>query len=197
MPPLTDAARKPTRAMAAAAREGRKLRAAFGRGGTAVGVARARDLQNRGTLSEDTIIRRHAYFRRHAGDAQAPGWESETDPSAGWIAWLLWGGDAGRDWARVRRDKIKAPKRRSLRLRRGIVTRAASRSKSPTRAQAQRLYRAALRSSEAAMARAWSRALTSQRDRIIARLADKDAARGIQARMLPLDGFEGKVPHFP
>lgn len=188
MPTLTDAERKPTRAMAAAARKGLRLRAEFGRGGTAVGVARARDLQNRVTLSEDTIIRMHSYFRRHAVDAQAPGWKSETDPSAGWIAWLLWGGDAGRDWAKARRDKIKAPKkRRSLRLRRVVVTRAARRSKSPTRAQAQRLYRAALRSSEAAMARAWSRALTSQRDRIIARLADKDAARGIQARMLPLD----------
>lgn len=187
MPKLTDAERRPTRAMAAAARKGLRLRAEFGRGGTAVGVARARDLQNRVTLSESTILRMHSYFARHAVDAQAPGWESETDPSAGWIAWLLWGGDAGRDWAKVRRDKIKAPKRRALRLRRGIVTRAARRPKSPTRAQAQRLFRGALRSSEAVMARAWSSALTRQRDRVIARLADKDAARGIQARMLPLD----------
>ena len=186
MPRLTDAERKPTRAMAAAARKGLRLRAEHGRGGTAVGVARARDLQNRVTLSEDTILRMHSYFARHAVDAQAPGWESETDPSAGWIAWLLWGGDAGRDWARVRRDKIKAPKRRTLRLRRGIVTRAARRSRSPSARQAQRLFRSALRSSEAVMARAWSKALTAQRDRIIARLADLDAARGVQSRMLPL-----------
>lgn len=188
MPKLTEAERKPTRAMAAAARKGLRLRAEFGRGGTAVGVARARDLQNRVTLSESTILRMHSYFARHAVDAQAPGWESETDPSAGWIAWLLWGGDAGRDWAKVRRDKIKAPKRKVLRLRRGaLVTRAARRSKSPSRAQAQRLFRGALRSSEAVMARVWSSALTRQRDRVIARLTALDAARGVQSRMLPLD----------
>lgn len=188
MPTLTEAERKPTRAMAAAARKGLKLRAEFGRGGTAVGVARARDISNRRNLSEDTIVEMHGFFRRHAVDAQAPGWESETDPSAGWIAWLLWGGDAGRDWAKVRRDKIKAPKRRALRLRQGVlVTRAARRSKSPSRTQAQRLFRGALRSSEAVMARAWSSALTRQRDRIIARLTTLDAARGVQSRMLPLD----------
>ena len=187
MPKLTEAERKPTRAMAAAARKGLKLRAEFGRGGTEIGVARARDISNRRNLSEDTIVEMHGFFRRHAVDAQAPGWESETNPSAGWIAWLLWGGDAGRDWAKTRRDKIKAPKRRSLRLRRGIVTRAARRPKSPTRAQAQRLFRGALRSSEAVMARAWSSALTRQRDRVIARLTALDAARGVQSRMLPLD----------
>lgn len=188
MPTLTEAERKPTRAMAAAARKGLKLRAEFGRGGTAVGVARARDISNRRNLSEDTIVEMHGFFRRHAVDAQATGWESETDPSAGWIAWLLWGGDAGRDWAKVRRDKIKAPKRRALRLRQGVlVTRAARRSKSPSRTQAQRLFRGALRSSEAVMARAWSSALTRQRDRIIARLTTLDAARGVQSRMLPLD----------
>lgn len=188
MPTLTEAERKPTRAMAAAARKGLRLRAEFGRGGTAVGVARARDLQNRVTLSESTILRMHSYFARHAVDAQAPGWESETDPSAGWIAWLLWGGDAGRDWAKARRDKIKAPKRKALRLRRGaLVIRAARRSKSPSRTQAQRLFRGALRSSEAVMARAWSTALARQRDRVIARLTALDAARGVQSRMLPLD----------
>lgn len=187
MPRLTDAERKPTRAMAAAAGKGLKLRAEFGRGGTAVGVARARDLSRRATLSESTILRMHSYFARHAVDAQAPGWESESDPSAGWIAWLLWGGDAGRTWAKARRDKLKAPKRRTLSLRRGPVTRAAARPRSPTAAQAARLYRAALRSAEMSMARVWSSALTRQRDRVIARLAALDAARGVQSRMLPID----------
>lgn len=185
MPRLTDAERKPTRAMAAAARRGLRLRAEHGRGGTAVGVARARDLQNRVTLSESTILRMHSYFARHAVDAQAPGWGSESDPSAGWIAWLLWGGDAGRAWAKARRDKIKAPKRRAL-ARPDLVTRAKRRTKSPTAAQAERLFRRALRSSEAVMARAWSRALTAQRDRVIERLGDLDAARGVQSRMLPI-----------
>jgi hypothetical protein len=39
------------------------------------------------------------YFARHASDRSAAGWGSRSNPSAGWIAWLLWGGDAGRAWA--------------------------------------------------------------------------------------------------
>jgi hypothetical protein len=39
------------------------------------------------------------YFARHASDRSAAGWGSRSNPSAGWIAWLLWGGDPGRAWA--------------------------------------------------------------------------------------------------
>ena len=54
---------------------------------------RARDLANGRNVSPRTIKRMVSYFARHAGDRTAPGWKSRTDPSAGWIAWLLWGGD--------------------------------------------------------------------------------------------------------
>jgi len=89
----------PPEAVQAAAALGLRLREEFGRGGTAIGVARARDLSNGRAVSLETIARMVSYFARHAVDAEAPGWEDREDPSAGWVAWLLWGGDPGRAWA--------------------------------------------------------------------------------------------------
>jgi len=88
----------PTKEMAAAADRGLRLRGEFNRGGTEVGVARATQLKNREVLSPDTVRRMSSYFARHAVDKR-PGWDDPSDPSAGFIAWLLWGGDAGRDWS--------------------------------------------------------------------------------------------------
>jgi hypothetical protein len=101
----------PPDAAVAAAQKGLDLRRAFKRGGTSVGVARARDLSNRRNLSPDTIRRMSAYFARHEVDKRAGGFGDDDDPSAGYIAWLLWGGDAGRDWAddiKAQMDKIDA-----------------------------------------------------------------------------------------
>ena len=92
---------RPPATVAAAARRGLALRAEFGRGGTVVGVARARDLGNRRTLSLDTVRRMASFLARHAVDLDAPAAKpGHPDyPSPGRIAWLLWGGDAGRVWA--------------------------------------------------------------------------------------------------
>lgn len=92
---------KPTEAMAEAARRGLRLREEFGRGGTEVGVARAHQLADRREVSEADVKSMHSYFARHAVDKQTKThqWDSDTDPSAGFIAWLLWGGDAGKEWA--------------------------------------------------------------------------------------------------
>ncbi len=91
--------------MAAAAARGLTLRAKFGRGGTHVGVARAGQLSRREALSPKDIRTISAYFARHEVDKQAKTkvWGDESDPSAGYIAWLLWGGDVGREWV----DRIK------------------------------------------------------------------------------------------
>ena len=91
----------PTAEIAAQARKGLEWRDEYNRGGTEVGVARARDLSNRRPLSEETVRRMKAYFDRHEVDKQGTGWSegSEGFPSAGRIAWLLWGGDPGRSWA--------------------------------------------------------------------------------------------------
>jgi len=75
------------------ARRGLELRREHGRGGTEVGVARARDLSN-GRVSGDTIGRMRSFFARHAVDAE----HRDDETSAANIAWLLWGGDSGRRW---------------------------------------------------------------------------------------------------
>lgn len=92
---------RPTLKMAAAAKRGLKLREKFGRGGTDVGVHRARQLIDRKELDESDVKSMHSYFARHAvdKDTHTHTWGSEEDPSAGFIAWLLWGGDAGKTWA--------------------------------------------------------------------------------------------------
>lgn len=91
----------PTKEMAAEAELGLKWREQYKRGGTEVGVARARDISNLRNLSLDTVTRMNSYFARHEVDKQAEGWNVGEDgyPSAGRIAWQLWGGDPGRDWA--------------------------------------------------------------------------------------------------
>ncbi len=92
---------KPTSEMAAEAERGLAWRREFNRGGTEVGVARARDISNRANLSADTVKRMVSYFARHEVDKQGQGWSPGEDgyPSAGRIAWALWGGDPGRAWA--------------------------------------------------------------------------------------------------
>lgn len=97
---------KPPETVQRAALRGLELRREFKRGGTEIGVARARDLSGGRNVSDATIQRMVSYFARHEVDKKAEGWGSESDPSAGWIAWLLWGGDAGRRWAESQAAKL-------------------------------------------------------------------------------------------
>jgi HK97 family phage major capsid protein/HK97 family phage prohead protease len=91
---------KPNEAMAENARKGLEWREEYGRGGTEVGVARARDLSNRRELSIDTVRRMYSYFARHEVDKQAEGFFQGEDgfPSAGRIAYELWGGEESKSW---------------------------------------------------------------------------------------------------
>ena len=91
----------PTGAMKDEAQRGLDWRQEFNRGGTEIGVARARDIINGRDLSLDTVKRMRSYFARHEIDKQGQGWSPGEDgyPSAGRIAWALWGGDPGRSWA--------------------------------------------------------------------------------------------------
>lgn len=91
----------PTQAMAEEAQRGLDWREEYGRGGTEVGVARARDISNRINLSDETIGRMVSFFARHEVDKEAEGFRQGEDgyPSAGRIAWALWGGDPGKSWA--------------------------------------------------------------------------------------------------
>ena len=83
------------------AQRGLDWRAEYGRGGTEVGVARARDIARGANLSPETVRRMNSYFARHEVDKQGEGWSPGEDgyPSAGRIAWALWGGDPGAAWA--------------------------------------------------------------------------------------------------
>jgi len=89
----------PPQGVREAARRGLEVRASkppSQRGGTEVGVARARDLANGRTVSPDTARRMKAYFDRHEVDQQGETWDEQ---GKGWQAWQLWGGDPGRSWS--------------------------------------------------------------------------------------------------
>ena len=98
---LQDIDTKPTKGMIAEAKKGLAWRKEHKRGGTMVAVARARSIINGQNLSLDTIKRMHSFFARHESDKTGKGFEigEEGFPSAGRIAWALWGGDAGQTWA--------------------------------------------------------------------------------------------------
>ena len=92
---------RPNQATREEAARGLAWREEYGRGGTEVGVARARDIVNNRNLSIDTVKRMKSYFARHEVDKEGQGWSPGEDgyPSAGRIAWALWGGNPGRSWA--------------------------------------------------------------------------------------------------
>lgn len=69
------------------------------RGGTAVGIARARDLSNGRAVSDSVIKRMLSFFARHSVDKRTKGSKAEQ-------AWLLWGGDSGRAWAQREARKM-------------------------------------------------------------------------------------------
>jgi capsid protein len=101
---------KPTAEMVKEAERGLAWRREFGRGGTEIGVARARDIANGRLLSLDTVQRMASYFARHEVDKQSEGWSQDEDgyPSAGRIAWALWGGDHGQTFANRITERAKA-----------------------------------------------------------------------------------------
>jgi HK97 family phage prohead protease len=92
------------------AAKGLAWRSEYGRGGTAVGIARARDLSNGATISPETARRMKAYFDRHEIDKQGKGWNPGENgfPSNGRIAWALWGSDPGRAWSRKLVEQMNA-----------------------------------------------------------------------------------------
>lgn len=79
----------------AAAVRGLALRKQYGRGGTDVGLTTARMLSRSTHVTPEEVAYIARYFPRHQHDNLA--W---TDPpSNGYIAWQLWGGNAGWRWA--------------------------------------------------------------------------------------------------
>jgi len=105
---LSDINTVPTDSMVSEAKRGLAWRKEHNRGGTAVGVARANSIVAKENLSISTIKRMYSFFSRHEVDKQGQGFKvgQEGYPSAGRIAWALWGGDAGFAWSRKKRQQI-------------------------------------------------------------------------------------------
>ena len=122
---ISKASYKPTQGMVDAARRGLKLRSEqppSRRGGTSVGLARARDIISGKELSEDTVLRMHSFFARHEVDAQAQGFRAgeEGYPSKGLQAHLLWGGTPGKAWAKRIRNQIMREREKGMENQYGI-----------------------------------------------------------------------------
>lgn len=95
---------RPTESMANAAKRGLKMREQSSpsqRGGTAVGLARARQFADRQEVSLDIVKRTYSFLSR-AKTYYKPG---ENTP--GTQAYLLWGGPSALTWAKNILDQIK------------------------------------------------------------------------------------------
>ena len=91
----------PPKAVAEAARvalDRRRKAPESKKGGTLVGVARARDLSARRNLPMQTIISMISVFARHETPAHRRNRRIDPNGRAS-ISWGLWGGNAGRTWA--------------------------------------------------------------------------------------------------
>ena len=74
--------------------------------GTRVGWVRANQLSKGQELSPD-IVRRMAQFNRHRSNSEiANQYEGEPWRDNGFLAWQLWGGDEGVDWAIRKTDQM-------------------------------------------------------------------------------------------
>ena len=67
-----------------------------GDGFTSVGRHRAHQLAAGEMVPLSDIKRMHSYFSRHGVDKKGKDWDND---SPGKVAWLAWGGDAGKSWA--------------------------------------------------------------------------------------------------
>jgi len=90
----------PNSGMRSAAKRGLELYKA-GRGGDGLvpaTIADARKMARGEALSADKVKRMRAWFARHYVDKK-PGWSDKGKETPGYVAHLLWGGDAGRSWS--------------------------------------------------------------------------------------------------
>lgn len=84
------------------------------KGGTEVGWARAHQLANGENLSAETVGRMSAFNRHRKNSKIAPEHKDEPWKDNGYIAWLIWGGDEGVDWAIDKMKEIKKNESKSI-----------------------------------------------------------------------------------
>ena len=77
------------------------------KGGTRIGWTRAAQLAKREAISLDTV-KRMAQFNRHRKNSEvAEEFKEEPYKDRGYIAWLIWGGTEGIDWALRTVERVK------------------------------------------------------------------------------------------
>ena len=107
---------KPPQAAVNNAKRGLKLREKWGRGGLSPaeakkqgidsGVTRAKKIASGSVSRHD--VRRMSAFNRHRKNYNPSKKKPDGGPTAGTIAWLLWGGTSGVDWAKKKSAAMNA-----------------------------------------------------------------------------------------
>lgn len=77
------------------------------KGGTAIGWQRASSLSKREKLSEDTIARMAQFNRHRKNSTVDPKYKDTPWKDNGYVAWNLWGGTSGVDWAINKMKKLR------------------------------------------------------------------------------------------
>jgi hypothetical protein len=78
-----------------------------------IGIARAVLLASGHPLSAKGQERASRYFSRHKVDKQGKNFGNDENPSKGYMAWLNWGGEAGREWLQeIVPSRTASPRRR-------------------------------------------------------------------------------------
>lgn len=100
-------------AVKAEAKRGLEWRQEFGRGGIGPGQTTARMLISN-TMTIPRVRKMRAFLARHEVDKQGEGFKPGQPgfPSAGRIAWALWGGDAGVSWSNKIMRQVEARERK-------------------------------------------------------------------------------------
>ena len=132
-------------------------------------IREARDMAARRDVTPDKLRRMVAWFARHESDRR-PGWSTPGKETPGYVAWLLWGGDPGRSWARqmvADMDRIEAGRK--------AVTRAPIELGSPEHKAAYEAFGRRADRIMAGMQREVSRLFAEQGDAIAGLLAEQAA----------------------
>ena len=80
------------------------------KGGTIVGWTRANQLASREPLSATTIARMASFARHRKNATVDPKYASTPWKDRGYVAWLIWGGTSGVNWAIRKSEQIRKQK---------------------------------------------------------------------------------------
>ncbi len=78
-----------------------------------IGIARAIQLAVVPSIARKSVDRMRNFFSRHEKDANARGFGDDRNPSRGYLAHLVWGGDPAREWVNRRANPKKLPEKQT------------------------------------------------------------------------------------